>query len=185
MLGRAEELDARPESFDLITIGDAFHRLDRPLIAQRALQWLSPGRCLATVGCFGITTGSEPWQLLLREVAMKWRDQASRSRPTASSQPDAPRGFANDREVLAAAGFEDVASYDFTFPYTWTVRSIIGNLYSTSWWSQRVVGTFASQFEADVTQVLLSYDASGQYPETMRFGYTLARKPWSTRRPIG
>ena len=35
MVGRAEEVEAAPGSFELITIGEAFHRLDQQLIAER------------------------------------------------------------------------------------------------------------------------------------------------------
>ena len=38
MTGRAEDFKAQPGSFELITIGAAFHRLDRRLIAERALE---------------------------------------------------------------------------------------------------------------------------------------------------
>jgi SAM-dependent methyltransferase len=51
LVGRAEELEAPPGACELTTIGEAFHRLDRWLIARRALAWLAPGRCLATLGC--------------------------------------------------------------------------------------------------------------------------------------
>ena len=44
MDGRAGRgVDASPESFELITIGEAFHRLDQRLIAERAMEWLAPG----------------------------------------------------------------------------------------------------------------------------------------------
>jgi SAM-dependent methyltransferase len=57
--GKAEELVAEPDSFDLITIGDAFHRLDQQLIAARCRQWLRPDCCLAILGCSIVTN---PWQ---------------------------------------------------------------------------------------------------------------------------
>ncbi|WP_063043718.1 class I SAM-dependent methyltransferase [Nocardia pseudovaccinii] len=48
-VGKAEDL-AVTEPAQLVTIGNAFHRLDRPLIAQRAHQWLAPDGCLAILG---------------------------------------------------------------------------------------------------------------------------------------
>ena len=39
IVGRGEELEADPASFELITIGEAFHRLDQRLVTKRALQW--------------------------------------------------------------------------------------------------------------------------------------------------
>src|SRR5215510_10732801 len=43
MIGKAEDLRAPPASFALVTIGEAFHRLDQPLVAKHTLQWLQPG----------------------------------------------------------------------------------------------------------------------------------------------
>lgn len=176
IVGPAEEVKAAMDTFELITIGEAFHRLDRQTIAERGLTWLRPGCCLITMGCFGIATGSEPWQGLLRAAVNKWGKRISEVRATIP-QAEAPRGSERDEEVLTGAGYEDVESYDFRYPYMWTVESIIGNLYSTSNYSKRVLGNWAEQFEADVTRVLLDYDSSGHYPETVRFGYTVARKP--------
>lgn len=34
-VGYAEDVDAEPASFELITAGNAFHRLDQPLVAGR------------------------------------------------------------------------------------------------------------------------------------------------------
>jgi SAM-dependent methyltransferase len=39
----AETLDAEPEHFEMVVIGNAFHRLDRDLVAGRILGWLKPG----------------------------------------------------------------------------------------------------------------------------------------------
>ena len=35
------------------------------------------------------------------------------------------------------------------------------------------------RFDADVRHALLAHDASGRYPETLRFGYSLFRTPRS------
>lgn len=168
MGGRAEEVEALPGSFELITIGEAFHRLDQRLIVQRALEWLPPGRCLATLGCDSVFKGHEQWQALGTEVRSRWTGQGLGTGPKPASQPLA---------ILRTAGFEDVANYEFQMPYVWTLEAIIGNLYSTSVTSNRALGDKAAAFEDDVRRMLLAYDARGQYPATLSFGYTLARRP--------
>ena len=57
---RAEDLSIAPDSIDLVTIGEAFHRLDQDLILQRITQWLKDHACVALVGCFGVLHGEEP-----------------------------------------------------------------------------------------------------------------------------
>ena len=43
----AEELSAPEQAFDLVTIGNAFHRLPREAVARGILGWLKPGGFLA------------------------------------------------------------------------------------------------------------------------------------------
>ena len=68
-VGRAEDLDAPAGGFGLITIGEAFHRLDQTVVTQKAMGWLKPGGCLATLGNDGILAGREVWE---KKVA-HWR----------------------------------------------------------------------------------------------------------------
>ena len=176
MVGRAEDLEAEPASFQLITIGEAFHRLDQRLIIKRALQWLSPGCCLVTMGCNNILSGTELWQSIVTEIVHKW---ANRNTARAESSSRLKRGCGpnHDELVLQDAGFEDVANYSFIHPQDWTVESIIGNLYSTSRCSRNVLGDNVRAFETDLKDALIAYDPNGHYRENMRCGYTLGKKP--------
>jgi hypothetical protein len=82
-LGRAEDLRAPPSSFELITIGNAFHRLDRGPIAARTPNWLAPGGALAIPNTGSVWAGNEPWQAIAVEVIHGWTDAADRpSTPT-------------------------------------------------------------------------------------------------------
>lgn len=58
----AETLDAEPEHFELAVIGNAFHRLNRDLVADRVLGWLRPGGCLALCWSSSPWAGEEGWQ---------------------------------------------------------------------------------------------------------------------------
>lgn len=176
MVGRAEELVASPGSFELVTIGESFHRLDQRLIAERAMKWLTPGCGLATLGCFSLMQGREPWHDILRAVVRRWRGNSSTA-TTSARPPSRPRGSDHDRKVLTMFGFEDMGAYDFAHPYVWTLDSILGNLRSTSKLSRRALGLEVEQFESDLRRELLAHDSSGRYSETLRFGYSLLRKP--------
>ena len=176
MVGQAEDLEAPPASFALVTIGEAFHRLDQQGVAQHTLQWLQPGGCVAIMGCYGITSGTEPWQLLVAEIVRRWTRRAAVTGAVAAQlQPGS--GLDHNERVLREAGFREVASYPFVVPHDWTIDTIIGNLYSTSFCSKRVLGANAAAFEADLKAALLAHDPSGHYREQIRFGYTMGRKP--------
>ena len=177
MVGPAEEIQASPGSFELITIGEAFHRLDQPLIAERALAWLAPGRCLATLGCFGLMRGQEPWHDVLRSAVRPWGERDATAQRTSTRPSSRPRGADHERAVLTRLGFEHVGAFDFPHPYVWTLDSILGNLRSTSRLSIRVLDNEAERFDAEVRRALIAHDSSGRYPETLRFGYSLFRSP--------
>jgi len=82
-----------------------------------------------------------------------------------------------DRDVLEAAGFRMVGSYQFPTAYQWTPEALIGLVYSTSFLSREVLGDLADAFEEDLRRELTSSDPSGQLAQTIRFAYELARCP--------
>lgn len=179
MVGRAEELEASPGSFELIAIGEALHRLDQRVIAERAMEWLAPGRCLATLGGFSLLRGQEPWHDDLRAVVRRYEEQGSDTQPPSARPPSRPRGAEHDRQVLTAAGLRHVGTFEFPHPHVWTLESILGNFRSTARLSRRVLGDRAVRFDADMRRALLAFDSSGHYPETLRFGYSLFKTPES------
>jgi ubiquinone/menaquinone biosynthesis C-methylase UbiE len=75
-VGRAEEALVAAESVDLITIGEAFHRLEQATIIEKALDWLKPGGCIANLGTYGILAGGEAWKEIVRAVARHWMAKA-------------------------------------------------------------------------------------------------------------
>lgn len=78
---------------------------------------------------------------------------------------------------LRAAGFAPVVSHDFDAAHEWRLPELLGNLRSTSVLSRAALGERHQAFEAALTSALLAHDPSGRYAETVRFGYTVARKP--------
>ena len=168
-VGRAEAVEAAPNWFELITIGSAFHRLDRRLIAERALGWLAPGRCIAELGSNAAWKGKQEWQRIAAEIIDKWIDKPGAERNRTH------QAYQRDEEVLEAVGF-GIEVHRFPTPYVWTLDSFVGYLYSTAKASKAVLGDRAEQFEADLRRALLDYDSRGQYPETIDFYCILGRR---------
>jgi SAM-dependent methyltransferase len=176
MVGKAEELTAPPAWFELVTVGEAFHRLDQQVVAEQTLQWLKPGHCLAVIGNSGLASDWGPWQRVVAQIVHKWTGRAVSTGGVSTARvpgsgPDAVE------QVLRETGFEEIGSYRFVEGYEWTIETIIGNLYSLSVCSRRVLGRNADAFEADLKMALLAHDPGGLYHEKMLFGYTLGRKP--------
>ncbi|MBI5000825.1 MAG: class I SAM-dependent methyltransferase [Euryarchaeota archaeon] len=174
VIGKSEELKEEPVSFKLITIGEAFHRLDQLVVSRQALRLLVPGGCLAVIGCYGITEGTEPWQRIVAETVQKWTEQAS---PIRKMEPKPGSGPKHNRLVLQDAGFVNIEAYSFTKEHTWTVESILGYLFSTSQCSKNALGAYSEDFALDLRNQLLNFDSKEQYRANMDCGYTIGRKP--------
>lgn len=173
--GPAEDVDAGRD-FDLVVIGNAFHRLHRRRMAEAAYGWLVPGGHLALVWSRSPWDGDGEWQRVLTQAMRDWiaivdaedRVPAGLDRHFAE-QPHAA--------VLTEAGFVVDGEHDFPTPYEWTVERLIGFLCSTSILSQVALGSHVPAFEQDLRERLLQVAPDNSFRESIDFGYTLARRP--------
>lgn len=162
---RAEDVSVAPGSVDLVTIGEAFHRLDQDLILRRIRQWLKDDGCVALVGCFGILHGGSPWQRSLCHALSKWTKARS-------GAPARSRGKIHDTRRLAEAGFGGVANREFTDSHVWTRDSILGHLHSTSRFSPSALGEELDDFENAVL-CALGPDELSRFPQEISCGYSI------------
>jgi len=172
----AEDLAAPVESFDLVGIGNAFHRLRRETVAARVLQWLRPGGFLALVWGGDPWTGDAAWQQALAAVRDWWMTRTG-------ARDRIPPGYDRDREqrpdqvILREAGFELAGSRQFDASWEWTPEALIGFAYSTSVLSAAALGGHAPEFEADLRRELRARAPGGRLRQTITFGCELARRP--------
>ena len=171
-----EDLDAPEGGFDLVTMGNSFHRVQRDVVAGRALRWLRPGGFLALLWGGGPNRGSAPWQHTLREVLAHWQDR--------TGEPDRiPAGYeAAQRErpdlpILRQAGFEPAERYEFGFSHEWTADELAGHAFSTAVLSEAALGDLVPEFVADLRRELRAVDPSGRFQQVSTFACELARRP--------
>tara|TARA_R110002095_G_scaffold152237_4_gene132249 strand:+ start:283527 stop:284306 length:780 start_codon:yes stop_codon:yes gene_type:complete len=164
----AEQFSADADSFELVTIGAAFHWMDRSTIAERVRDWLLPGKPLVVLGYTSIWSGTADWLPLVRNVIQKWLGEKRRA--GSGEYPDA---LDPHELVLINVGYE-LDEIEHRHPHTWTLDELIGNLYSTSFTSPTVLGDKQPAFETDLRKTLLEYDRSGIYQEEMTFYALLA-----------
>ena len=175
-VGRAEDLAAPASYFDLVTIGEAFHRLDRPLVAAKAFGWLKPGGVLITLGMQNFLRSDAPWRLIVKDIVTHFVGTPA-ERSGGSPNPTVEEGLADQEATLRGAGFAGVASLDFDFSHTWNLPDLLGNLRSMSVVSPHALGTRHAAFEAEVRAALLAFEPSSRYAEQISCGYTFAQKP--------
>jgi ubiquinone/menaquinone biosynthesis C-methylase UbiE len=175
MAGRAEDVDP-DERFDVVTIGTAFHRLDRPRVAALSAGWLRSGGHLALLWSSTPLHGPAPWQQAMAEIVAEWMDElGARDR----LPPQLERHIAEHPHVrvLEDAGFEVVDHHEVRAMHGWTVETLVGFVYSTSLLSRVVVGSRAAELEDVVRERLCALEPSGAFREDVSFAYDLARRP--------
>jgi len=171
-VGRAEDVDPG-ERFELVTIGTAFHRLDRPRIAELAMGWLRAGGHLGLLWSSTPANGPAAWQRTPADIMVDWiRRLGADDRLPADLE--AHLAHHPHASVLENAGFVVVGRHEFEEVHDWTPSSLIGFLYSTSLLSQSVVGDRRSEFEADLERRRGKLEPSGLFREQTTFAYDLA-----------
>jgi hypothetical protein len=172
----AEELHLDPIAFDLIAIGNAFHRLPRRLVAQETFEWLVPGGCLTLLWTDTPWVGQSDWQNVTTEAIRTWMTRAG---TTDRIPANLDRSLEEDPHevVMGDAGFEIVGKFEFAVTHQWTVETLTGFLFSTSFLSRAALGDHARQFETDLRARLLAVEPSGTFDQSLSFAYHLARRP--------
>lgn len=173
-VGRAEDFEAPAGAFDLITVGEAFHRLDRPRVAAMAYTWLKPGGAFVTFG-YGIQTdAAAPWRRIVAAIVRDFIGEPARRFGAPNATPTVEQ--ADQTQAIGDAGFGGVTNRSFIVPHEWTLETLLGNARSNSTLSRRALGDRHAAFEAALTKALLAFDPSGRYREEIDCGYTFARR---------
>lgn len=176
VVGDAETLDAEPGHFEMVVIGNAFHRLDRDLVASRILGWLEPGGCVALCWSSGPWAGGQDWQRALAATLDRWRAALGAGHRVPAGW-DLARQRRPDLQVLSDAGFEVAGGHEFTAGHRWSLPELAGYIRSTSFLPAAVLGGQAAAFDADLAASLGPRSDGGAFTETVSFAYDLARKP--------
>jgi trans-aconitate methyltransferase len=169
MVGRAEEIQLAPRSTDLITVGSAFHWMDREHVLHQAHASLAPMASFAVAGSNSTWTGKEPWQQLIVSVIEKVIGPQRRA-----GHGEFRRPAERHEVVMARNGFSDVVQHGFLTSHTWTLNGILGYLKSTSFASRAVLGDRADEFDRLLADELLAFNPNGTYSEVLPFHALIA-----------
>jgi ubiquinone/menaquinone biosynthesis C-methylase UbiE len=105
VVSTAEDFAAPVESFELVAIGNAFHRLQQPTVAGKVFRWLEPGRCLALLWANSPWHGAAAWQKAMAATLDTWMARTG-------AQQRIPDGWERvrrehpDGTILERSGFE-------------------------------------------------------------------------------
>lgn len=131
IVGSDADLSDLDGPFRLVTIGRAFHRMDRDLTLAAVSRLLEPDGGLALVGdAEWLTRGTRAWQDAVYEVAARFLDDLpERTGPVEYDEPY--------DEMLRARGFQNVERVIFEGKREWTVDDAVGYLFSLSFCAPR------------------------------------------------
>jgi SAM-dependent methyltransferase len=172
----AEDLLLEANSFELVVIGNAFHRLRRDRVAARVFEWLRPGGSVALCWSDSPWAGDTEWQRAFGAVIGRWRKRLGTEDRLPAGWADARRSKP-DPEVLVAAGFEPVERFTFEVEHRWAVPELAGFVYSTSFLPGPVFGDQAPRFEAELADELTPHLRDGALVDRVSYAYDLACKP--------
>jgi hypothetical protein len=174
LVGRAEELEIKQGSCDLIASASAFHWMDRKLLAKRAFQGLKPGAALALIGGGGgggVRKGDAEWHGLVTDCL---RRHVPEQPPPKGGQKAGARK--NHADFLVPAGFR-VENFNYPTDYSWRVDEVISYLYSISFPPLAILGDGREAFERDLRESLSRVNSSGIFHQRLDFFLTIAYKP--------
>jgi SAM-dependent methyltransferase len=156
--GGSKDLSPELGQFRLVTMGNSFHWMDRAHTLDALYDLVTPGGGIAVVG-EGAPIPPPPmtrWRAAINTVLKRYL--GDRSMPWESP---GPRPEDLHQHFIARSRFKDLVSYSESFDVEWTVDSMIGNLYSMSFCSRRVLGDRVDAFERDVRAAILAAEPSG------------------------
>lgn len=165
------ELDG---AFSVVTVGNAFHRLDRRAVIERLVPHLADDGCIALLWSWSPWQGERSWQRTLKDVMERWVDDLGARERVPTGWERAMQQVPH-RDVLDEAGLEYEGRVEIPVVERWTTASLIGNVYSSSHLNRRVLGLRALEFEDDLRAELLALDPSDAFTQDQIYAIDLAR----------
>ncbi|MRN52589.1 class I SAM-dependent methyltransferase [Paenibacillus monticola] len=170
--GKAEDITAEFGEFRLVTIAKAFHWMDRDRVLDLLYNNVASNGGIAIIDNSHKKEEPQSWQQKVNEVVRRWLGEER----IAGNSTFTPPGE-NYEDILSRSPFKRVESHSLpSYTHIWTIDSIIGNLYSTSFASRRLLGNNVDLFENDMRQTLDDFSTTGLFQEELSVDIILAYK---------
>ncbi|WP_144510085.1 class I SAM-dependent methyltransferase [Bacillus sp. FJAT-22090] len=157
--------------FRLVTIAKAFHWMDRAQVLETLYEMVEDDGGIAIIDNYFPYKELLPWQRKVDEVVKHWYGNERRAGNSTYSHP-----INSHQEIVSKSKFDLEIHEIPAYEQVWTMDSIIGNIYSTSYGSKRFLGKNVYSFENHLKEELLSLDNSGIFKEQINVSVKLAIK---------
>ncbi|RKN79059.1 class I SAM-dependent methyltransferase [Paenibacillus ginsengarvi] len=161
----------RSDYFRLVLMALSFHWMDRDQTLETLYPLVCEGGGIAIIDNYDPDRKMLPWEETVQCVIRKWLGEQRRAGNSTYSHPEHSHGTIVERSRFRVERHR-------LPPYTvqWDMRSLIGYLYSTSYASPRLFGGRTKEFEADLTEALLTIEPSGIFAKSTSLSVILALK---------
>jgi SAM-dependent methyltransferase len=156
--GGSKDLSPALGQFRLVTMGNSFHWMDREATLEALYPLVIDGGGIAVVGEGAPIPRPPPtpWRAAINAVLKRYLPGRERSWENPGPPPEQ-----RHEAFIERSRFKDLVAYTESFDVEWTVDSMIGNLYSMSFCSRRVLGDRVDAFERDIREAVLAAEPSG------------------------
>jgi len=157
--GSSEDLSPALGQFRLVTMGNSFHWMDRDRTLEALYDIVIEGGGVAVVGEGAPIPPPPPtpWRVAINEVLRKYL--GARTLPW--DRDALPKPTERHEFYLERSRFTGLRSHVESFDVTWTIDSMIGNLYSMSFCRRSLLGGRIEAFERDLRAAILAVEPSG------------------------
>ncbi|ARV62677.1 SAM-dependent methyltransferase [Nostocales cyanobacterium HT-58-2] len=172
---RAELVSRALGSFRLVTVGRAFHWMQREIVLERIYELLSDDGGVAIINApQDIWNSDDPWKKTALTVVKRWLGEQRRTGQ--GGQGVWKPLEVSHEEILAKSSFTRLEKYELKFEQFWTVDTFLGYLYTTAFCLPSFFGDNREKFEKDLRESLLAVEPSGQFTEELPVIIITARK---------
>lgn len=166
---RAEDMSPGVGPFRVVTIGQAFHWMDRDEVLRKLAILIADGGGLALVNP-GKRRPQESWEPLAKEIVDKFLGARTRHPESNPLEPE------HEPALRRSEHFSGFAAHEFSSNVTRDINSIIGCVYSISSSARPLFGENAKAFEAELSNALLDLNRAGVFNEQVETEVVIAPK---------
>ncbi|WP_342541782.1 class I SAM-dependent methyltransferase [Paenisporosarcina sp. FSL H8-0542] len=158
-------------TFRFVTIAKAFHWMNRPKVLDSLYEMIAIGGGIAIIDNYSPKDVLLPWQEKVQEVVKHWYGNERRAGNITYSHPTV-----SHQDIISSSKFDLEIHQMPSYEQVWTLDSIIGNHYSTSFGAKRFLGDNVDFFEKHLKEELLAIDKTGVFKEQINTSVKLALK---------
>ncbi|MCA0970239.1 class I SAM-dependent methyltransferase [Halobacillus litoralis] len=150
----------KDQLFDLVLMAKSFHWMDRQETLNQLYPHIRRGGGVMVVGTIQSSEEPDLWKEAFNQIVKNWYGSERKAGITTYSHP--VKGHA---QVIEESHFELERHTFSDFNIDWTIESLLGHLYSTSYGLRSFLGESVDDFEKEVEEALLTYDPGGIFQE--------------------